>query len=131
MTPTPEEWYEFRNALYAGDFAIAEELLSRAPALLHFTNSLGETVLHFLAVEDDLEGVQWLRSHGGDLNSRNTFGTPLIFEVAQVASEKLFAWLVEHGADARALDLHGQDIIEYLEQFDHDDRIAWVRPYVV
>lgn len=123
-------WYELRNAVYRRDFLSADAQLARSKELLCLANPIGETVLHFLAVEDDLEGVKWLFGKGADLNTRNLFGTPLLFEVAQVASEALFSWLVEHGADPRATDAEGLDIVEFLEQFDHDERIKWVRKHV-
>jgi ankyrin repeat protein len=128
-TPDPR-WYELRNAVYAREFEHAESLLRDSSGLVFLMNPLGETVMHFLAVEDDLEGVQWLHARGADLNTKNKFGTPMLFEVAQVASEELFSWLVEHGADINATDAEGQDILEHLEQFDLEEEIRWVRKHV-
>lgn len=34
MNETPQSWYDFRNAVYAGDFALAEQMLRREPGLL-------------------------------------------------------------------------------------------------
>jgi hypothetical protein len=130
MEATDPQWYELRDSVFSRAYARADELLRDRPGLLHLVNPLGETVLHFLAVEDDLEGVSWLFGKGAELNSRNAFGTPLIFEVAQVASEGLFAWLLEHGANAETKGMEGEDIVEYLQKFDHDERIEWVRKYL-
>lgn len=129
MEQADPQWYELRDAVHVREYDRAEVLLGQRPSLLHLVNPLGETVLHFLAVEDDLAGVSWLFAKGADVNNRNIFGVPLIFEVAQVASENLFIWLVEHGADANAVDAEGEDILNYLEQFDEDERIQWVRKY--
>ena len=62
-------------------------------------NGIGETVLHFLAVENDREGVSWLHSRGFSLNETNAFGIPMIFEVAQLEYRDLFLWFTHHGAD--------------------------------
>ena len=130
MEQADPQWYELRDTVHVRAYDRAAELLSQRPGLVHLVNPIGETVLHFLAVEDDLESVSWLFARGANINNRNVFGTPLIFEVAQVASEKLFAWLVERGADANAINAEGEDIVEFLERFDHDERIQWVRKYV-
>jgi hypothetical protein len=84
---TDPQWYELRDAVFSREYARADALLRDRPGLLRLVNPLGETVLHFLAVEDDLEGVSWLVGKGADLNNRNAFGTPLIFESAQVATK--------------------------------------------
>lgn len=88
MSASPE-WYELRNLVAQKKFNEASSLLARNPALLTSVNELGETVLHYLAVEDDREGVSWLASYGFDINTRNAFGTPLIFEIAQLDHKDL------------------------------------------
>lgn len=52
-TSTGASWYELRDAIAGRDFATAAALLQQDPALITKTNGLGETVLHFLAVEND------------------------------------------------------------------------------
>jgi ankyrin repeat protein len=127
MNETPEAWYELRNAIYAGEFDTASKMLIEQPALIHLTNGIGETALHYLAVENDLEGVSWLQARGADLNTKNEFGIPVIFEVASLEYKELFDWFLAKGADIRAQDANGQDIILYLLEFDHEDMAEWVR----
>jgi ankyrin repeat protein len=127
MSETPPLWYEFRNALYGGDFEVAEELLKATPALIHIASSLGETALHFLAVEDDQASVSWLCARGADLNTRNIFGTPVVFEVAQLEYKELFSWFVEHGVDLRVRNSDDQDLVEYLLEHDKEEMAEWVR----
>jgi hypothetical protein len=67
-------------------------MLRETPALLFLTSGLGETALHYLAVEDDLEGVAWLKAKGADLDTKNRFGTPVLFEVAQLEYRMLYGW---------------------------------------
>jgi ankyrin repeat protein len=103
------------------------DIISDHPAILTFRNGIGETVLHFLAVENDLEGVAWLHDRGSSLDTKNEFGTPVLFEVAQLGYEKLVLWFIEHGANIRAIDSSNQGIVEYLQEFQEHERVAFVR----
>ena len=87
---TDPKWSHFRDVIYSGDFSQAEIILRADPALLHMMNSIGETVLHFLAIEDDQDGVAWLHARGADIDNKNAFGEPLIFEVGSVGHKEMF-----------------------------------------
>jgi hypothetical protein len=82
MGEVRQELYQLRDALEADDLPAAASLLGSEPGLVHERNRLGETVLHFLAVENNHAAVQWLLARGAELNVVNEFGTPLVFEVA-------------------------------------------------
>ena len=56
------EWYRLRDALAQADFDAAAAMLKNEPRLIHWQNGLGETVLHFLAVENNQPAIEWL--HG-------------------------------------------------------------------
>jgi ankyrin repeat protein len=109
-------WYDFRNSVYSGLFEYAENLLAANPCLFDLSNSIGETVLHFLAVENNLEGVEWLYARGFSFNTKNRFGTPMIFEVASVGHRDLLLWLFQHGADFSVVDSKQRDILAYLRR---------------
>lgn len=119
-------WYELRNAVYSKDFGVAETILRAHPHIRTARNGIGETVLHFLAVENDLEGVAWLHARGFDLNEQNKFGTPAIFEAAGLGYKELVMWLAENGANIEALDRDGEDILFFLEQYDRKDMAAFL-----
>src|SRR5215471_14495240 len=99
MSEVRPEWYQLRDALERVDLKSAATLLNNEPGLIYERNGIGETVLHFLAVEDNRSAVEWLHSRGADLDAKNKFGTPLLFEVALLEYRDLFLWLVRHGAD--------------------------------
>lgn len=61
-------WYELRDAIVGRDFTIAATWVHMDPDLMKKTNSIGETVLHFLAAENDALGVAWLHEQGADIN---------------------------------------------------------------
>lgn len=127
MSTSDPAWYAFRNAVYAKEFGLTGKLLRERPGLLRMVNGIGETVLHFLAVENDEEGVAWLHGKGADLDAKNEFGDPVLFEVAVLGYKNLFIWFLEHGVNARATNAEGQDVLQYLLDGGHDDMAAWVR----
>ena len=129
--PTDPLWYELRNAVYVREFEVANRLLHAAPHLLSMGNSLGETVLHFLAVENDIEGVTWMHSKGAAIDTKNEFGTPAIFEVAQLGYKELLEWFVQTGADVHIVDADGNGLAEYLNEYDEADMREHVRRYGV
>ena len=118
------EWYELRDAVLQKDFSAADRLLEAHPALSVARNGIGETVLHFLAVENDEAGVAWLKSRGFALDTKNEFGTPAVFEVAQLRHKALLNWFIESGADISGKDGEGRDIRTYLTEFDCSDMIS-------
>jgi ankyrin repeat protein len=129
MEETEALWTELRNAVFKHQYETAADLLSAHPELLSATNSDGETVLHFLAVENDTEGVSWLHERGSELNTRNASGTPVLFEVAQLGLKEFYAWFVEHGADPSALSTDGLGIIAHLQKYKCDEMSAFVEQY--
>jgi len=116
MSDTEPRWYELRSALFAGDYKAAEEILRKDRGLLELRNGIGETVLHYLAVENAAEGVAWLHGKGADLDTKNKFGIPVLFEVAQLGYKDLFAWFAARGANLRAVDEYGQGLVAFLAE---------------
>jgi hypothetical protein len=55
--PASPEWCELRALVREKKFEQAATLLARQPSLRSAVNGLGETVLHYQAVENDEQGV--------------------------------------------------------------------------
>lgn len=81
------------------DEARARFLLSQHPELLNARWHLGETVLHFLAVEGYVEAVLRLAEWGADVNLVNRLGEPPLIDCVLLGNESLVALLLSHGAD--------------------------------
>jgi ankyrin repeat protein len=113
---TDPRWYELRDAVRRREYDVAERLLADRPDLLDARSGLGETVLHYLAVENVREGVAWLHARGASLNTKNKFGTPVLFEVARLRHTDLFDWFAAHGADLNAVDADGHDLVAHLNE---------------
>jgi ankyrin repeat protein len=119
--PASPEWYELCALVAGKKFDEAAALLARHPSLRSAVDGMGETVLHYQAVENDEQGVSWLSSQGFDINTRNEFGTPVVFEVAQLDYRDLLRWFISHGADLKCRDKNGKNIKEYVLDFGHED----------
>jgi ankyrin repeat protein len=129
MNSTRPEWFQLKNALEQGDVSLASSLLEKDSTLIDERNGIGESVLHFLAVENNRHAVQWLHTQGSDLNAVNEFGTPLLFEVALLGYRELFIWLVEHGADPNKTNAEGQRIEDYLAEFSKAEMIDFIKQH--
>lgn len=131
MGPLDAEWRAFRDAVQARQFDVASEQLASDSRLLDLRNGLGETVLHFFAVEDDLDAMTWLSERNASLDTKNDFGTPVLFEVALLGYRTLFAWFVLHGADFAALDGEGRGIIDYLSDYGEEAMVDFASEQMV
>jgi ankyrin repeat protein len=127
MSGTDKRWYEFRDAVRRRQYDVAQRLLAGDRQILNLRSGIGETVLHFLAVENHATGVGWLHGKGADLNTKNKFGTPVVFEVAKLDYKDLFVWFVENGVDLKAVDQDGQGLVAHLGEFGHSKMIAFVQ----
>ncbi len=112
--------------VYSERFDEAERLLAEVSGLRSMTNGCGETALHFLAIENALEGVLWLQERGFSIDTVDAFGEPVIFVVAQLGYKELFSWFVSKGANVRAKNRYGLDLISHLRDYDKDDMADWI-----
>jgi ankyrin repeat protein len=92
---------EFIDAVIQ-DQSRAQLLLKDYPILLDSRWIHNETVLHFLAVENYLDGVRFLAKLGADVDSTNEFGDTALIDVACLGNDKVAEVLLEHGANPNA-----------------------------
>jgi ankyrin repeat protein len=60
---------------------------------------LGETLLHYLAVEGFADGVRLLALHGASLDAKNKFGETALIDVALQGNLEMVELLLECGAN--------------------------------
>ena len=96
-SPSAELVGEFIDAV-VDDETRAHSLLTAHPELLNARWHLGETALHFLAVEGYLDGVRLLLEWGADVNLRNRLGDPPLLDCVILGNERLVELLLSHGA---------------------------------
>jgi len=97
--------------LVVDDLASASKLLAEEPDLIYVKNGIGETVLHYLAVENQLEMVRWLYNKGSDLNTTNDFGNTPLSEAASLGYLELCEFLLENGADHKICTSQGDSAL--------------------
>ena len=83
----------------------ASQLLRNEPMLVSALTGLGETPLHFLAVEDRLDAVKLLVEHGAKIDTLNQFGNSALAEAASLGYVETLGWMLANGA---TLALPGQ-----------------------
>ncbi|WP_444946306.1 ankyrin repeat domain-containing protein [Microbulbifer sp. VTAC004] len=83
------------------DKSLAEKLISEDPEIVHAKNGIGETVLHYLAVEDHLDEVAWLLARGSEINTANEFGNNPLSEAASLGYYELCEFLLKESANPR------------------------------
>jgi ankyrin repeat protein len=101
--PDPDPFYELRNLVWT-DKAAARKRFAADANLRHLRNSLGETLLHWFAVENCQEEVGWLLERGVPLNTVNDFGSSPLLEATQLGYTELVLFLLEKGADPRPVN---------------------------
>src|SRR5437868_10207723 len=66
----------------------ARRIVADDPTVLDLRTGLGETALHYLAVENYADAVQLLIDLGADVNVTNTSGATALFEASLVDAEE-------------------------------------------
>lgn len=111
------------------DHVAAGMLLREHPDLLNARYIHGETVLHFLAIEGLVSGVQFLVASGADVDAINEFGDTALIDVAALGNREIAEILLKYGANpnaqsdtrdnvlAAAIRSGNQDLVDLLRSF--------------
>lgn len=110
-----KRFYAFRDAA-ACDTAAAAKMLADDPSLIDVRSSLGETAMHYLAVENVQDAVQWLIDRGANVNTRNDFGATPLADAASLGYLELCELLQARGAVIEAFDKNGESAISRAAQ---------------
>ncbi len=79
---------------------LARKLVADHPEVLNLRTGLGETALHYLAVENYADAVQLLIDLGAEVNVRDKFGHSALEEALQVEATHTVEVLRRAGAVA-------------------------------
>lgn len=77
---------------------LPRKLVAEHPEVLNLRTGLGETALHYLAVENYADAVQLLIELGAEVNVRNNFGKSALQEAIQVGATQTVEVLQLAGA---------------------------------
>lgn len=98
-----EKAYQLINACFES-LDKAGELLSADPELIHERDGVGETALHYLVIENQLEAVRFLVKYRADINTQDDFKVTPLAHAAQCGYEKMVEYLLSQGADVNLAD---------------------------
>ena len=98
------------------DQPAAEQLLREHPELIKATNRLGETALHFLAVENYPNGVAFLARHGASIDACNDSGRTPLMEAAMIGATQTVRQLLACGADPNVQTPDGDRVWDLLDR---------------
>lgn len=86
------------------DQPLARRMAQKNPALLTAVNSIGETALADVVIENYLEAARFLLDAGADINTRDMSGETPLMQAAGLGYRAMVALLLERGADVNARD---------------------------
>ncbi|MCA9779259.1 MAG: ankyrin repeat domain-containing protein [Candidatus Eremiobacteraeota bacterium] len=103
--------HSFRAASHQGR---GPAFISEHPEILSIrSEGVQETILHYVAVENGLEGVRELAAAGAEIDCRDSYGTTPLLHSAQLGYRELVALLLELGADVTSRDMEDRTVLHY------------------
>jgi ankyrin repeat protein len=106
-----EGWIEAYELLDEGS-SLPRTLLNQ---VLTNRNGLGESMLHWYAIEGDVDVVEKIIALGFDVDTTNSFGRTPLFECVTIDRWDIVEILLAHGARADIKDQNDEDVFDYLE----------------
>jgi ankyrin repeat protein len=97
--------------------AAAAAFLAEYPTILKAKNSIGETALHFLVIENAINSVHCLLKLGADINTTNESGETPLFNAAQLGYLEMCCFLLEHGANPQIADYQGDTALSFAAEY--------------
>jgi ankyrin repeat protein len=88
-------------------------LLESEPSLLNERTGLDETPLHYLAIENQFEAVQFLHQRGADLDTNDCSGMTPLMRAVFLGCREIVNYLLTHGATFSTVDNYGESVLHY------------------
>jgi ankyrin repeat protein len=90
-----------------GDLAQVRAMLAADPSLVHSTNELHKTPLHYAVHYKQLDILPILLEHGADLNAKDITGLTPLHVAAIIGQRESAEWLLSQGAELEPRDNFG------------------------
>ncbi|MDB6065066.1 MAG: hypothetical protein JWR26_1274 [Pedosphaera sp.] len=116
----PNDHRLFRHAA-ASQRETAEAMLREWPELLEAKGEIGETALHYNAIENNVEAVVWLLSKKASVDARDAMRRTPLMNVAGLGYLELCKILIKAGADASATDSELETALHQAAKGGHAD----------
>jgi ankyrin repeat protein len=107
-----QEFVDFLEVCFDKNIKKIKDSLTKNPKLLNARNSLGETILHVLVINNNIDIVKYLHKLGANLNTTDlcSCSSPLS-DAASVGNEKIVKFLLQNGASVRETYEMGNSIL--------------------
>ncbi len=112
---------EFLRALYQEylDLTLAERMVKEDPNYLRYRSSIGETVFHYVVVEDrDIGRAEKLLEWGAEINTQDNFGGSPLYHAVMLGDLELVKWLVAHRASLETKTENGDTALSVATEND-------------
>ena len=93
--------------------------VSNEPQILGLRGLHGETMLHFLAIEGNLQGVELLLSLGAEPDANNRLGTTALIDAATLGNFAMVSLLLSGKADPNKTNSDGSTALHYAAEHEH------------
>lgn len=120
-----EGWIDAYEALEQGR-AVPPSLAT----VLSNRNGLGETMLHWYAIEGSVPVVEKMIALGFDVDTTNHYGSTPLCECAQLGKWEMVELLLARGARTDIRDCNGEDVFAFLEDNDEHENLRILRELV-
>jgi ankyrin repeat protein len=122
---TDPRFYAFRD-IVRSDLAAAAAMLAADPELVRLRNELGETAMHYLAVENRPQEVAWLITRGAEVDPQNQFQQTPLMEVAALGLLNICRLLVSRGANYRYVNARGESVLSSAASTDQEEIVEYL-----
>ena len=117
-------FHNFCEAAFS-DRPVATSLLAEDPKIVFLRNAIGETAMHFLALENCVVAVAWLLDHGAEVETHNEFGQTPLMEVASLGLLDMCMLLISYGADFRHISPRGDSVFSAAAETDQTEVLGY------
>jgi ankyrin repeat protein len=118
-------FHAFREAV-ASNLEAAAEMLAKDSVVLRLRNELGETAMHFFAVENSPREVAWLIENGSDVDTQNKFKQTPLMECAGLGRLEMCRLLISHGANIRYISSSGESVLSAAASTDEVEVVEYL-----
>jgi ankyrin repeat protein len=112
----PEPTVRHLIAALSASIEEGAKMLREHPELLHAKTGRGETALHWLAVENQVDAVKFLLSRGAAADEPANSGDTPLMSAATLGLEEVCAALIRAGANVNADDENGDTALHHAAQ---------------
>ncbi|HEY3898375.1 MAG TPA: ankyrin repeat domain-containing protein [Chthoniobacter sp.] len=118
-------FHAFRDAV-AANLEAAAEMLAQDAVVLRLRNELGETAMHFFAVEGFPGEVVWLIENGSEVDTQNKFKQTPLMEVAGMGRLEMCQLLVSLGASFGYVSSRGESVLSAAASSDEAEVVKYL-----